>query len=86
MNEYVERCGATCLVVHDKKLGTTYVQLANFTGKVTREVTVDDGVTAAKMFTITGKLAAGAALPTIEVPASRWGDRTWVAEHGVRAP
>jgi hypothetical protein len=84
-NQYEERGGNTCLVF-ETAAGKTYKQVANFTAKITREVSQDDGVTCSKTFTIEGKLAKGRPLPTLEIAASTWTDRTWVAEHwGARA-
>lgn len=85
-NEYEESGGNTCLVVHDKLLGKQLKQIANFTAAITREVTEDDGVTVTKLFTVTGKLATGVILPTANVKASDWNDKTWVTENwGARA-
>jgi len=80
-NEYIERAGCTCLVVHDAKLGDQAKQIANFVARITREVTVDDGVTASKAFTVVGTLATGTPLPSIDVPAAKWSDKCWLADH-----
>ena len=80
-NAYAVMNGATCLVLHDKKLGTTYTQIANFTAAITGEVTEDDGVTSSKVFTVVGKLATGGALHIVNVKASDWTDKSWLAEN-----
>lgn len=86
MKEYVVQNGCLCEVRWQRERREV-VPLANFVATITEEVTRDNGSDdSPTVFTIAGTLADGTILPTIHVPAPKFGRMEWVLEQwGARA-
>jgi hypothetical protein len=55
-------------------------QLTNFTARIIAETTRDNGVERTRCLTLEGHLADGTALPTIDIPASKFNAMEWVVD------
>lgn len=65
--------------IKDGRLFCGDVDLADFAAKIEEEVIADDGHDRTRVFKISGELAGGHGLPTIEVDASDFHKMEWVA-------
>jgi hypothetical protein len=60
--------------------------LSNFVAHVVEEIELDDGSETTRAFVLRGTLASGEILPSVRVPAAKFGGMTWVADQwGLRA-
>jgi hypothetical protein len=66
--------------------GETWVQLSNFSARITEEAVLDDGAESAVSFELAGTLATGAVLPMVRIPAGQFAGLNWILQHwGARA-
>lgn len=63
--------------------GVLPVTLSNFTARVVRDVSLDDGAEETRFFELEGALASGRPLPRIKVPADKFFSMNWLGNWGV---
>jgi len=54
--------------------------LCNFEAQIKEEIILDDGADPTRAFILEGRLDSGPSLPSVRIPASRFGGMTWVTE------
>lgn len=65
--------------------GQVILPLCNFTARVVRDVSRDDGAEVQRVFEVEGRLASGKRLPRIAVPAEKFFSMSWVGQWGIDA-
>jgi hypothetical protein len=71
--------GRIC-VEKDTQHGPIRRALCNFIAHVEEEIVLDDGAETTRAFVVQGTLANGGTLPSVRVPAAKFGGMTWVAD------
>ncbi len=77
--QYADFAGAFHLLKLGKKGDVSPIRLCNFTAEIDREIIKTDGISTVRHFSITGRLANGEALPTIDVPAVDFDRLEWLS-------
>lgn len=77
-SQYIEKNGRICQVQPRAQGPAKEVSLCNFVAHIDEEKTTDDGAERKTYFKISGQLATGAPLTTIEVAADRFPSMAWV--------
>lgn len=72
--------GCICLE-KDTQHGPIQKPLSNFTAYVKEEIVLDDGAETTRAFVLRGALANGTILPSIRVPAAKFGSMAWVIDY-----
>lgn len=84
-SQYIEKNGRICLVQSRGQGSSKEIPLCNFTARIDEEKTTDDGAERKTYFKISGQLANGSDLATIEVTAERFPSMAWVTTWGSSA-
>jgi hypothetical protein len=72
--------GGCICVEKDTQNGPIRRPLCNFVAHVEEEIVLDDGAETTRAFVLRGTLANGQMLPSVRVPAAKFGGMTWVAD------
>ncbi|MEA3350712.1 MAG: hypothetical protein U9Q82_08845, partial [Chloroflexota bacterium] len=68
--------------VKDGTLSFLGESLGNFTARITTELTIDDGMNIPEVqYTLTGRLAAGTSLRSVDVPAEEFSSMKWINKY-----
>jgi hypothetical protein len=72
--------GGCICVEKDTQNGPIRKPLCNFVAHVEEEIVLDDGAETIRAFVLRGTLANGRVLPSVRVPAAKFGGMTWVPD------
>lgn len=80
-SEYFIEGGRICRQYFDREGNLHAYSLCNFVATIVEDVIKDDGESGIRHMLITGKLATGAPLPGVEIPANKFSAMSWVVEN-----
>lgn len=82
---YLTKDNKTFRKVYDKNGDEKELLLANFSSKITREVTIDDGLEKRLFFTLSTTGQNGVELPIVETSSEKFSSMSWTGKLGARA-
>lgn len=84
--KYAIQKGCFCEVRYDRNGERLFEPLANFTARISEELTKDNGVEVSRSFKVVGTLASGKPLPQEEIPAESFAGLSWLKPKWGAAP
>ncbi len=75
---YFEEHGRLCLETYDRQGMPQTRPLANFTARITDDVSRDDGQQVRREFRISGRLDTGRIMPAVQIPAKDFDSLAWI--------